>query len=218
MRFVLIRLGILGATVMPHNLYLHSNIVKNSDTSTAASSDSNNQGRNNASDTAQSSEYTNIQEGSPTTADRDIDYIALGGPAAYSPSLRERLKYASIDSIFSLILASLVNASILIVAAASFHRPDGEPADVPAFQNGTNDHDGDGIADLQDAHALLSQHLGPAAGILFGIGLLMSGQSSTITGTLAGQVVMEVYTVANLRASLANASPSLDGHVASSRG
>lgn len=87
------------------------------------------------------------------------------------------MKYANIDSAFSLILASFVNASILIVSAASFHNPKDQKQ----------------AADLQDAHKLLIKHLGDAAGVVFGIGLLMSGQSSTITGTLAGTVVMEGF-------------------------
>jgi Mn2+/Fe2+ NRAMP family transporter len=157
----------LGATVMPHNLYLHSHIVK----ATAA--------------TPSVEDYTSTN---------DTAYTSLSPHPATSsippPSLRERLKYASLDSIFSLILASFVNASILIVAAASFYTPPN--SSIPPT-NSTIVPDVKVVADLLDAHALLITHLGPAAGVLFGVGLLMSGQSSTITGTLAGQVVMEGF-------------------------
>ena len=124
-----IAITILGATVMPHNLYLHSSIV-------------------------QTRRYT-----------RD-----LKGKA-------EAIRFASIDSATSLTLALFVNAAILVVAAAVFHRG-GHPE----------------VAEIGDAYKLLAPMLGVGvASVLFAIALLASGQNSTITGTLAGQIVMEGF-------------------------
>ncbi len=122
-------LGILGATVMPHNLYLHSAIVQ-------------------------------------TRAYGDT-----------LPEKREALKYATIDSTFALTFALLINASILILAAASFHA------------TGQTE-----VTDLEQAHELLGPLLG--AGIapgLFAVALLACGLNSTVTATLAGQAVMEGF-------------------------
>ena len=122
-------LGILGATVMPHNLYLHSGIVQ-----TRAYGDS-------------------------------------------LPEKREALKFATIDSTVALMFALLVNASILILAAATFHKA------------GMDD-----VAELGEAHSLLAPLLGLAiAPTLFGIALLCCGINSTVTATLAGQIVMEGF-------------------------
>jgi manganese transport protein len=124
-----IAIGILGATVMPHNLYLHSSIV-------------------------QSRKYERTPEGK-----------------------REAIQMANIDSALALTVALFVNAAILIVAAAVFHR------------SGHYE-----VAAIQDAYKLLSPLLGAAgASTLFAIALLASGQNSSITGTLAGQVVMEGF-------------------------
>jgi len=122
-------LGILGATVMPHNLYLHSGIVQ-----TRAYGD--------------------------TTAEK-----------------RQALKFATIDSTVALMFALLINASILILAAATFHK------------TGRTD-----VAELAEAHTLLQPLLGLAiAPTLFGIALLCCGINSTVTATLAGQIVMEGF-------------------------
>jgi len=122
-------LGILGATVMPHNLYLHSGIVQT---------------------------------------------------RAYGTSLpekREALKYATIDSTVALMFALFINASILILAAATFNKV------------GNTE-----IVELGEAHSLLSPLLGAAiAPTLFGIALLCCGINSTVTATLAGQIVMEGF-------------------------
>lgn len=122
-------LGILGATVMPHNLYLHSGIVQT---------------------------------------------------RAYGESLpekRQALRYATIDSTVALMFALTINASILILAAATFHKT-GQT----------------GVAELGDAHKLLGPLLGLAvAPTLFGIALLCCGINSTVTATLAGQIVMEGF-------------------------
>lgn len=124
-----IAIGIIGATVMPHNLYLHSALVQ-------------------------------TRLFSRTTA-----------------GIKEALKFNFIDSAVALNLALFVNAAILIVAAAAF------------YTNGLQN-----VTDIQDAYRLLAPLLGnSAAPILFAIALIASGQSSTVTGTLAGQVVMEGY-------------------------
>lgn len=122
-------LGILGATVMPHNLYLHSGIVQTRD---------------------------------------------FGDTL---PEKREALKFATIDSTVALMFALLVNASILILAAATFH------------EKGRTS-----VAELGEAHSLLAPLLGLAvAPTLFGIALLCCGINSTVTATLAGQIVMEGF-------------------------
>jgi manganese transport protein len=124
-----IAIGILGATVMPHNLYLHSSIVQTRD-------------------------YPRTMEGK-----------------------KMAIKYATIDSTASLLIAFFINASILIVAAATFHK------------SGYNQ-----VADINDAHKLLAPLLGTAmASTFFAVALLASGQNSTLTGTLAGQIVMEGF-------------------------
>jgi len=124
-----IAIGILGATVMPHNLYLHSSIV---------------QTRRVAPDPA---------------------------------SKREAIRYATIDSTLALLIAFFINGAILVLSAAAFHSA------------GHVD-----VADIGDAYKLLSPLLGTAvASTLFALALLASGQNSTITGTLAGQIVMEGF-------------------------
>jgi manganese transport protein len=124
-----IAIGILGATVMPHNLYLHSAIVQTRD-------------------------YKRTPEGK-----------------------REAIRFANIDSATALMIALFINAAILVVAAAVFHR-------AGHFE----------IAEIEDAYKMLSPMLGVAgASTLFAVALLASGQNSTITGTLAGQVVMEGF-------------------------
>ncbi len=124
-----IAIGIIGATVMPHNLYLHSSLVQ-----------------------------TRRFKRTP------ID-------------IKKAIKFNTIDSAIALNLALFVNAAILILSAATF------------YMNGEVE-----VAEIQDAHRLLAPMLGSAlAPILFAIALIAAGQSSTITGTLAGQVVMEGY-------------------------
>ena len=123
-----IAMGILGATVMPHNLYLHSSIV-------------------------QTRKYE-----------------------ATAPGKHEAVRYAFIDSTIALSFALFINASILIVAAATFHT------------SGHNE-----VAEIQDAYQLLTPLLGAGASTVFALALLASGQSSTLTGTLAGQIVMEGF-------------------------
>jgi manganese transport protein len=124
-----IAIGILGATVMPHNLYLHSSIVQTRD-------------------------WQDTPE-----------------------KKREAIKFGTIDSTIALSIALFINAAILILSAASFHF------------SGHQD-----VAEIQDAYKLLSPLLGVApASIIFAIALLASGQNSTLTATMAGQIVMEGF-------------------------
>jgi manganese transport protein len=129
-----IAIGILGATVMPHNLYLHSSIV-------------------------QTRKYEDTHEGKA-----------------------EAIRFATIDSSTALMFALFINGAILVVSAATFHGS-GQP-----------------VAEIQDAYKLLSPMLGvPVASTLFALALLASGQNSTLTGTLAGQIVMEGFLQIRLR-------------------
>ncbi|MDI7775251.1 Nramp family divalent metal transporter [Asticcacaulis sp. EMRT-3] len=122
-------IGIIGATVMPHNLYLHSSIVQ-------------------------------------------TRQVAPG-----EDGVRRALRMASLDTVVSLAIAIFINAAILILAAATFHL------------HGRND-----IADIADAKALLAPLTGAAAaGLIFAIALFASGQSSTFTGTITGQVILEGF-------------------------
>ena len=130
-----IAIGILGATVMPHNLYLHSSIV-------------------------QTRKYEQNAEGR-----------------------REAIRFATLDSTVALTTALFINAAILIVAAATFYT-----------------HGQHHVAEIQDAYKLLSPTLGvPIASTVFALALLASGQNSTLTGTLAGQIVMEGFLNLRLR-------------------
>src|SRR6476660_6908927 len=130
-----IAIGILGATVMPHNLYLHSSIVQT----------------------------------------RRYELSSAGK--------REAIKFATIDSTVALMFALFINAAILIVAAATF------------YTRGRGD-----VAEIQEAYKLLTPLLGvTGASTLFALALLASGQNSTLTGTLAGQIVMEGFLNLRLR-------------------
>ena len=121
-----IAIGIIGATVMPHNLYLHSSLV-------------------------QTRKFNRDEKG-----------------------IKEAIRFNFIDTTVALNLAFFVNAAILILAAAAF------------FKNGFHE-----VAEIQDAHRLLSHIFGSVAPALFAIALIAAGQSSTVTGTLAGQIIME---------------------------
>ena len=122
-------LGIIGATVMPHNLYLHSSIVQT----------------------------------------RKYEQTGTGK--------REAIHFATIDTVVALMMALFINAGILVVAAATFH------------QHGKTD-----VAEIQDAYHLLAPMLGvTGASVIFAVALLASGQNATLTGTLAGQIVMEGF-------------------------
>lgn len=122
-------IGIVGATVMPHNLYLHSSIVQT----------------------------------------RLLDHTEA--------ARREALRFCTLDAVVSLSLALLVNAAIMVLAASAFH--------ASGHQE---------VADIEDAYHLIEPLVGSAlAATLFGIALLASGQSSTFTGTIAGQIIMEGF-------------------------
>ncbi|MNN05666.1 Divalent metal cation transporter MntH [compost metagenome] len=124
-----IAIGILGATVMPHNLYLHSSIVQT----------------------------------------RQFDKSSAGK--------RQAIKYATWDSTIALTFALFINSAILIVAAATFHK------------TGMTQ-----VADISEAYHLLTPIVGTTlASVMFAVALLASGQNSTLTGTLAGQIVMEGF-------------------------
>ncbi|MCP1383671.1 Nramp family divalent metal transporter [Runella salmonicolor] len=124
-----VAIGILGATVMPHNLYLHSSII-------------------------QTRAYARTDEGR-----------------------KSAIRYATIDSTASLGIAFFINAAILILAAATFHTTGNQQ-----------------VADITDAHHLLDPLLGSRwASVLFAVALLAAGQNATITGTMAGQIVMEGF-------------------------
>ncbi len=123
-----IAIGIIGATVMPHNLYLHSALVQT----------------------------------------RKIERTEKG--------IKQAIKFNRIDSAVALNIAFLVNAAILILAATVF------------FKTGNSQ-----VAEIKEAHRLLPGFLGNTAPVLFAVALIAAGQSSTITGTLAGQIVMEGY-------------------------
>ncbi|MFC5699865.1 Nramp family divalent metal transporter [Cohnella faecalis] len=124
-----IAIGILGATVMPHNLYLHSSIVQT----------------------------------------REFDQTEIGK--------RQAIRFATADSTIALFFALFINAAILIVAASAFHT------------SGYTE-----IAEIGEAYHLLAPMLGSTmASILFGVALLAAGQNSTLTGTMAGQIVMEGF-------------------------
>ena len=130
-----IAIGILGATVMPHNLYLHSSIV-------------------------QTRKYAQTSSGK-----------------------REAILFGTIDSTLALMLALFINAAILILAAATFHQ-----------------HGHQQVGEIQEAFHLLDGLLGVKfAAVLFAVALLASGQNSTLTGTLAGQIVMEGFLNIRLR-------------------
>lgn len=139
-QMLFVAIGILGATVMPHNLYLHSAIVQT----------------------------------------RNYDRTPRGK--------REAIRFGTLDSTLALMGALFINAAILVVAAAVFHKA------------GKTD-----VAEIQDAYKLLSPMLGQGAvgvgvaSALFAIALLASGQNSTLTGTLAGQIVMEGFLNIRLR-------------------
>ncbi|MGE5362218.1 MAG: Nramp family divalent metal transporter [Bacteroidales bacterium] len=130
-----IAVGILGATVMPHNLYLHSSIV-------------------------QTRKYGDSEE-----------------------SRGEAMRFSTLDTVVALMSALFINGAILIVSAASFHGTGYEQ-----------------VADISDAYKLLAPLLGTTlASTLFALGLLFSGQNATLTGTLAGQIVMEGFLALRVR-------------------
>ena len=171
-------LGIIGATVMPHNIYLHSHLVK-----FRAPKQSNDENETN------NTEFVpyfieNDDHESSTSLDNISPLLSDSIPATkivdkhHLNLLKESIKYSTLDSTFALTLALLVNSSILIVAGSEF------------FGIGS-------VSDIFQAHDIITKNLGAASGFAFAFALLLSGQSSTITGTIAGQVVMEGFLGSN---------------------
>ncbi|KAG0091558.1 hypothetical protein BGZ92_000367 [Podila epicladia] len=161
-------IGIIGATVMPHNLYLHSSIVK-----LRASTELNKL----ASSQASMSSSCDLMNPDERQAMLEHD---KGAVSVKHSTIRTTLKYTIVDSTVALTFALYVNSAILIVSAATFKYK---------FPEAGNE----GLADFFDAFRLLSEYLGKAAGYIFAVALLMAGQSSTLTATLAGQIIMEGF-------------------------
>ncbi|KAG0309488.1 hypothetical protein BGZ98_002000 [Dissophora globulifera] len=160
-------IGIIGATVMPHNLYLHSSIVKLRTTRELNKL---------ASSQASMSSTSDLM----TTEQRQVLDEDKGAISMKHSTIRSTLKYTFWDSTVALTFALYVNSAILIVSAATFKYKYPE-------------QDNSGLADFFSAFQLLSQALGKAAGYVFAVALLMAGQSSTLTATLAGQIIMEGF-------------------------
>ncbi|ORY51006.1 Nramp-domain-containing protein [Rhizoclosmatium globosum] len=149
-----IAMGIMGATIMPHNLYLHFSIVR----------------FRSHKDSGSLGEIVELPE---QQADLNVENVQ---PKSRIQMIPDSLRYSNMDSIMALCGALLINSSILIVAAASF------------YLSGETE-----VAEIKDAFLLLRKHLGPPAAYAFAIALFCAGQSSTITGTLAGQIVTEGF-------------------------
>ncbi|KAI3652530.1 hypothetical protein MP228_001955 [Amoeboaphelidium protococcarum] len=169
---LLIAIGIMGATVMPHNLYLHSSICQNLHLVHEDSVSGVGDGIQiiDGVDDIELDVQTSVNETSPSPASNN-----------FQDSVRLTLRYATFDMVVALIFAFIVNATILIVGASAF------------YTNPDVRKDPSQMAELQDAHASLQKYIGSGAAALFAIALLASGQSSTITGTIAGQVVMNGF-------------------------
>ncbi|KAG0001056.1 hypothetical protein BGZ65_003838 [Modicella reniformis] len=161
-------IGIIGATVMPHNLYLHSSIVK-----LRTSRELNKLASSQASMSSTADLMSDDQRNTMLEDDK-------GAVSLKHSTIRTTLRYTFWDSTVALTFALYVNSAILIVSAA-------------AFKYKFPDADNSGLADFFSAFNLLSQYLGKAAGYLFAVALLMAGQSSTLTATLAGQIIMEGF-------------------------
>lgn len=141
-------IGIIGATVMPHNLYLHSSIVK----------------------------HRLGQPKESQSNDDQTDHEVIAIMPDNTDGLGKMINFATADTIVALFLALLVNAAILITSAAAFHA--------------RGQHN---VQHIEEAALLMKEWMGPAASIVFGLALLAAGQSSTVTGTIAGQIVFEGF-------------------------
>ncbi|KAJ3201716.1 hypothetical protein HDU82_007904 [Entophlyctis luteolus] len=211
-------LGILGATVMPHNLYLHSSLVQ------LKRPDFRETELRNGNDGASMIHNSRIAGDSPSETERAVDrsasaetlfLVSSGGNEAENfaslvvaaepqdlnrenfahseftqsratsiyedelPLLRKCLKHLNLDSVINLVYATLINSFILISAAAAFYDP--------AVGSNTT------VTGIADAYRLLNEKLGTSGGVVFAVALFFSGQCSTVTGTLAGQVIMEGF-------------------------
>jgi manganese transport protein len=149
-----IAIGIIGATVMPHNLYLHSHLVK----------------------VRKYREQNNKNNKIGQDIESDVK--------SFKTIITRLMKLSVIDSSVALTFALFVNSSILIVAASNFFYKNSE----------------ENVATLFDAHDLLTRYLGKPAGTIFALALLIAGQSSTLTATIAGQIVMEGFMGWKIRA------------------
>ncbi|RKP24483.1 metal ion transporter [Syncephalis pseudoplumigaleata] len=163
---IYLAMGIVGATVMPHNLYLHSSIV---------------QARAFLPTKEEAPQYDTSLEGLASAATATEPDVRRRRPG-YSTfaAVRTVIRLTALDCLFALTLALFINSAILIVGAGGFHNrlPEGEDADP---------------ADLYDAYALIGRYLGTAAAIIYAVALFIAGQSSTLTATLTGQIVMEGF-------------------------
>lgn len=208
-----VAIGIIGATVMPHNLYLHSfivqarcrewrlnrpKVVKHNDKWLVKSDparDFDGDNKTNIIETIDNSDSNSIngkeehQHHHAVTVDPEDDAMSCAARTGginfdklktyLDLSLKRNLHYGFIDLIVALTFAFFVNCAILIVASANFYYgPENQQTEVQ---------------DLFSAHALLMQYLGPPAAVVFALALLCAGQSSTLTATLAGQVIMSGF-------------------------
>ncbi|KAJ3095748.1 hypothetical protein HDU97_006574 [Phlyctochytrium planicorne] len=217
-------MGIVGATIMPHNLYIHSSIVRYRSSQTSSnlgeicdlgdeelsstpdlisrhqsgSSIANIAGStssNISSPSVESQGRHKIPTSPEDNGSNNIPEKAIEDVVSLQPKWRREmipqiLWYTNMDSILALTLALLINGSILVVASAAFHdRSIGSGSLKGPGNNGTEWD----AAELGDAYELLRETLGYPAAVAFAVALLFAGQSSTITGTIAGQVVMEGF-------------------------
>ena len=180
-------LGIIGATVMPHNLYLHSSIVKyrlppplpkfKADDSDVEDDDQEELSLdNNEIIKSVSLAYDNNYIEGANTGNLNLNNTKQSIENRYWSTLKSIIRYNTLDTLVALFLALLINAAILIVSAAAFNA------------RGKTD-----VKHIEDASELMNEWLGKGASILFGLALLAAGQSSTLTGTLAGQIVFEGF-------------------------
>lgn len=173
-------LGIIGATVMPHNLYLHSSIVKyrlpaplpkfKSDNSDDEDDDADCDVKDEV------ASFNDLDRKEKDSAAKASILIIDQDESSYWRAIKSIIRYNTLDTVIALFLALLINAAILIVSAAAFN------------SRGRTD-----VKHIEDASDLMKEWLGAGASILFGLALLAAGQSSTVTGTLAGQIVFEGF-------------------------
>ncbi|CAG8489877.1 15079_t:CDS:2 [Cetraspora pellucida] len=155
-----VSVGIIGATVMPHNLYLHSHLIKV---------------RKYREESKVLNDIDNSLEANQIESDQKVHSVKT----MIKKITYRTIKLSSIDSSVALTFALFINSAILIVAATNFYY--------------NNNNASSKVAGLFDAYNLLTKYLGGSAGIIFALALLISGQSATLTATIAGQVVMEGF-------------------------
>jgi NRAMP (natural resistance-associated macrophage protein)-like metal ion transporter len=196
---------------MPHNLYLHSAVCKNrrllivDAEDVDVSTNNNNNNNNNNTDQADCQEDVPFSDegtvdddektsiGNDETNHRSFDESADSeellpdsDETRLSDSVWMTIKFSIFDTLIALTFAFIINSTILIVGASAFNSPDG-----------SKDAEG-----LEEAYAILKQYVGPVAATCFAIALLMSGQSSSITGTLAGEIVMSGFLDLRIRPAI----------------